>query len=343
MFVYRKKRNIALFILGNIIGLCAMITLVAFFYLSTFLSSSHLTFSELKTIVSTGYSQRKQFENKQITFLILGLDQRDDSFESTLLTDTLMLASLDLTNSQLTMLAIPRDLWINELKTKVNALYFYGEERDDTTGPEFTKEELERITGAPIDYWLLMNYNDLPKLVDLVGGISVDVPQSFTDNEYPNPDYLIDQNNQIYQTIQFNKGLQHMNGNRALAYVRSRHSESEEGSDISRSKRQMHVFQAVISKLSARSLVTNPGQLGTLYRFWKDSVDTDASDDTLISIGLNLQPTTIAIESKAIPVGTATDPEAVLVNPPVSKYGLWVWEPKDPSWKELREFIAKNF
>ncbi|MBI4136789.1 LCP family protein [Candidatus Roizmanbacteria bacterium] len=342
MFGKRARRNISLFILGNIIGIILIIGFAVSWYLSTFLSSSQLSFSELKSTISAGYSHREQFRNKQITFLILGLDQRSDTFESTLLTDTMILASLDTATGTLVMLSIPRDLWINELKTKVNALYFYGEERAGTTGPEFTTEELGRITGLSIDYYLVMNYNDLPKLVDEVGGISVDVPQSFIDNAYPNPDYLTDQSQPIYQTVQFTQGLQNMDGKRALEYVRSRHSESEEGSDISRSKRQTQVFQSIIQKAFSRSLIMNPRQLGMLYRFWKESIKSSLEDSELIAIGLNLEPAAIEINSVSIPVGIAGDPEAILINPPVSKYGLWVWEPEDPSWEELRKFISSS-
>src|SRR3989344_7033849 len=297
MFVYRNKNNIVLFILGNIIGLTVIITTLIYLYLSTFLSNAHLTFSELKSIVSSAYSQKDQFENRHVTFLILGLDQRSDALESTLLTDTIILASLTTDNlpaspagGQLTTISIPPHLWIHELKTKVNALYFYGEQRDNTTGPEFTMEELERIMGASIDYYVVMNYNDLDELVDLVGGIEVDVPQSFIDEKYRNPDYLSDQTKPIYQTVQFNKGLQNFDGKRALAYVRSRHSESEEGSDSSRSKRQAQVFQGIMKKLSNRSLITNPKQMGNIYRFWKESVSTDLSDHEALALGLNLTP-----------------------------------------------------
>ncbi|MCR4264479.1 MAG: LCP family protein [Candidatus Roizmanbacteria bacterium] len=339
----RLRRNLFSFSVGLFFGGVTLILFLFWWYLSSFLSASGLLFSELKSIISIGYSQREQFQNSRITFLILGLDQRSDAFESTLLTDTMILTSVDTRSHTITMIPVPRDLWMNDLKTKVNALYFYGEERDNTTGPEFTRQELGRITGTTIEYYLVMNYNDLPELIDLIGGIDVDVAQSFTDNEYPNPDYLTGQTQPIYTSVQFNKGLQHMDGKRALAYVRSRHSESEEGSDISRSKRQTQVFQGIIAKLSDRSLIANPRQMGTVYRFWKESVKTDLSDSELIAVGLNLSPGDIDIRSASIPVGTADDPEAILVNPPVSKYGLWVWEPKDPGWEKLREFISSSF
>jgi LCP family protein required for cell wall assembly len=333
-------RRLLLFILGICVGILSLTVISAIWYLQSFSQASNLSVSRLTTIISQAKQQLPQ--QQTTTFLILGLDQRNDALESTLLTDTIIIARVDVEQNTITLLPVPRDLWIDELKTKINALYYYGKQKENTTPAVYTAEEIGRITGVTFDYWVVINYQKLDDLVDQMGGITIDVPQSFTDNNYPNPDYLTDPVQPIYTTVSFQTGIQTMNGERTLAYVRSRSSDDLlEGSDLARSSRQTQVFNALIKQISEPSLFYKPDRIGSLYRFWHENMETNISDSSLVALGLSLNPHSLSYKTVSIPASFSDDKQ-ILFNPPLSKYGLWVWEPRDSSWEELREFIKNT-
>lgn len=99
------------------------------------------------------------------------------------LTDTIIIASYSLKSNKATLVSIPRDLWLESTKTKVNAVYHKG--LQDDNGLEFAKDKIDDILGFPIHYAIRLDFNGFIKAVDLVSGIEVDVPQTFDDYNYP--------------------------------------------------------------------------------------------------------------------------------------------------------------
>src|SRR5687767_10098266 len=76
-----------------------------------FLSETGLTIHDVKNKIMTARALKPQFENKSINFLLLGLDRRNDSLEKTILTDSIVIASLNTSTSQVKLVPLPRDLW----------------------------------------------------------------------------------------------------------------------------------------------------------------------------------------------------------------------------------------
>lgn len=328
-----KPKQVAI---GSLLALgviCAVALVSTITYISLFSVASGLRIGTITNIIKTAYKNRATFKEKDITFLLLGLDKRNDSLEHTLLTDTILFASLTTNNGKLTTVSLPRDLWIPALQTKVNALYFYGQK--DGNPLQYINRELQTITGISPSYYVVLNYNDLKALIDSLGGIEVTVERAFVDTEYPNPNYQEGSTEPIYTTVSFQQGKQWLDGEKALAFVRSRHSETVEGSDIARSSRQTIVFQSILSRIKSRAVVQNPTTLGRLYRFWDEKIETNLTDSEAGALVFSLRGKPITTASKQIP-------DLLLVHPPVSKYGLWVWEPRDPSWEELKEFMKEN-
>lgn len=99
------------------------------------------------------------------------------------LTDSMIVASYHLKSGKVALISIPRDLWVRDTNTKVNALYERGEKNG--SGLEFTKEKLEQILGLKIDYGVRLDFSGFAKAVDLVEGIDVEVPKTFDDFNYP--------------------------------------------------------------------------------------------------------------------------------------------------------------
>lgn len=159
-------------------------------------------------------------------------------------TDTLILVSLDTEAKKAFMVSIPRDLWveipgrgINGIPTeqRINTAYTFGEiNRFPGGGVKLVRDTIEKNFGQPIHYYAMVNFDGLREIVDLLGGVDVEVKERLYDNEYPTDDCGI-------RTIDFKPGTHHMSGEDALAYARSRHSTS----DFDRGSRQQQVLLAL--------------------------------------------------------------------------------------------------
>lgn len=330
------------------IGLILFILLVGSYllgniYFSYFFSSANLQAPSLWQTVKSAYLQSRILPEK-VNFLILGLDQRADNLEQTLLTDSMIFTSFDLKNKTITAISIPRDLWYQSLQTKINALYFYGEEREKGKGMEFVSRELSQMIGQKIDYALLINYSDLVSFVDNLGGVDVSIAKGFTDEKYPNPEFFTSSASiSSYITISFKQGLNHLNGERALQFVRSRNSlDPEEGGDLERSSRQIMLLNGVFKRLTSSQIILNPKLLGFTYRFWQEKIQKNMTDSDLLAILFKTMPRfNLKINQIKIPA-TYEQTGAILVHPPVYKYGQWVWETEGGDFIKLQQFINES-
>lgn len=333
----RLIRRITGIIMGAFLAILTLVGVFTFSYIATFSKVSNVPVSTIWHTGIIGWKNSSTFDGRTVTFLILGLDKRDDAFEKTLLTDTMMIARLNPSDRTLNLLPLPRDIWIHDYKTKINALYFYG-------GTPLTTSVVESITGLTIDYYVILNYQKLPAFVDSLEGITVTVEKGFTDNHYPNPYYTEDgKNGPPYVTIMFEEGTQILNGEQTLEYVRSRGSDdTTEGSDEARSRRQLHVVNGLFDRLKDKNILINPGATGAVYRLWKEHVETNISDSDIVSFARIIGTHPVPIQSVHIPTSSDNISTPVLVHPPITKYGLWVWEPADGSWENLHEFIEQT-
>ncbi|MDH4207622.1 MAG: LCP family protein [Anaerolineae bacterium] len=177
---------------------------------------------------------------ERINILVMGLDQRAGSGLPGR-ADVIMIANVDPVQNRVVLLSIPRDLWVEipgHGESRINSAYFYGEfERAEGGGPELMKETIEHNFGLSIDYYGAMDFQCFKRIIDVLGGITVDVPQDIRDDQYPDDSYG-------YMRLFIPAGRQQMNGETALQYVRARH----ESSDFSRMRRQQQVLLAVREK-----------------------------------------------------------------------------------------------
>lgn len=337
--------HLIIFLFTVTFGLLLLFGLVVFNFSKSVFSETGLSYSQVKDIYTKAREKETSLKNSKVTILFLGLDKRDDELEKTLLTDTIMVSSLDFARRTLTVVPVPRDIWIAPLKTKINSIFYYGEEDDTTSGVDLLKKELTLITSITPDYYLILDYQKLGSLIDAVGGIEVDIAQAFTDNEFPNPQYNKDEpNSSPYITVSFSQGVQKLNGEKVLQFVRSRQSADSEGSDIARSNRQTLVIQSLLAKIKNPQFLTDAKRIGKLYKFWQENIETDIDTSTLIAIGLALGGQEPVLKSASIPSEfTASTDSAILVNPPVGKYGQWVFEPRTGDWEEVKEFFSGVF
>lgn len=316
----------------------------------SFLSEANLSHKKFLNIIKTGL-ENKKFENKeQLNFLVMGLDQVANRGESTSLTDTMMLASINLKSGKMTTLSLPRDLWSAPYKTKINALYVYGQERNPENPAKFPQKTIEEMTGIKIDYTLVTTLNQISQLIDIVGGIKVDVTQAFTDEKFPRSDVDVTRVTDpalLYETVKFEQGCQIMNGDRALKYIRSRMSQDEEGNDLAREKRQQQVITGLVDRLTNYQLYwQRPYIAGKLFNFYQQNFASHLPVDDLIGLSKNLVPVASEFKLNANTLSVYPDDKSgVIIHPDPSEYnGQWIYEIKNQEafQKEIQDKLNIN-
>jgi len=187
------------------------------------------------------------------------------------LADSIMVASFNPKLWAVTMLSVPRDLYVynkdDNTIGRINALFSRNVGRGhnfDTWAKELSSK-LEEIMGIKTPYYALIDFDGFVSIIDTLGGITIDVPEAFTDYTYP-------KNEQQIMTVHFDTGLQLMSGERALEYARSRHSTS----DFARSLRQQLIVQWVMNKLK-QNWLGNITKLKQLYADYIKMVTTNIS------------------------------------------------------------------
>ncbi len=151
----------------------------------------------------------------------------------------------------------------------VRAPHYQGQK---TGGGQLADKTLSNVLGIPIDHFVGVDFQAFQAAVDSVGGVDVNVPDSFTDNQYPHGE--CDQGDCAYMTVHFNAGMQHMDGARALIFARSRHSYDNpaEASNFARNRRQQLILNALKQKVLS---VGGIGKLPDLLSALGDNVITD--------------------------------------------------------------------
>jgi len=213
-------------------------------------------FEQIKHLIINPEDELKGESDDRINILLAGIGGA--GHQGAYLADTIIVASLKPSTHDVAMLSIPRDLYVEIPEfgwRKINNAMAFGTTSDYPGGGEaLLAEVVEDVTGLPIHYYARIDFEGFRKIIDDAGGLDIYVEQSFTDYQYP--DY-----NFGYQPISFKEGPDHMNGERALQYVRSRHGTNGEGSDFARSKRQQNVLLALKEELLSSSALINPSRI----------------------------------------------------------------------------------
>lgn len=253
------------------------------------------------------------------------------------LTDTILVVSLDAKEKKMAMISVPRDLWSDTLKDKVNSAYHYGEEKKSGGGLTLAKVIVEDMVGLPIHYVLLIDFSGFENIIDIVGGIEINVPRAFTDTEFPiagRENDLCDGDTTFacrYESVSFASGSQHMNGETALTYIRSRHAEGNEGSDFARSRRQQEVLVALQEKLKNPPTWVPPSRAFILFEAFNRASQTDMRIGELATVGKVI-----------VKIGSAEERRISFVDfltqPPLWMYGRYTLVPKE-NFQMIHEYI----
>ncbi|WKT80917.1 LCP family protein [Thermosynechococcus sp. PP45] len=216
--------------------------------------------------------------SRPVNLLVLGVDNVLDAPEGSPKrfrgrTDTMLLARFNPENGTITVLSIPRDTRV-EIPghgiDKINAANVYGEV--DLT----VRVVSEILNYTPIDRYIRIDTDAFRELVDLVGGVEVNVPKRMV---------YTDHTQKLYIDLQ--PGLQTLNGEQAEGFVRFRYDEL---GDIGRAQRQQMLIKALQKKLANPVMLT---QVPKIYSVLQKYVDTDLTFAELMAIAqfsLRIEP-----------------------------------------------------
>ena len=205
-----------------------------------------------------------------INILVLGLDRRQQETGPSR-SDVIMLIHLDAHEERVRLLSIPRDLYVeipDHGQGRINTAHFWGELETAGGGPARVVQVINQNFGLPVHGYFRFDFQGFVKVVDALGGIYVEVPSDIHDNDFPTDDFG-------YMSLAIPAGRQKMDGEMALAYVRTRHGSS----DFDRVRRQQQVTEALL-----RRAASPPGWLclPAALKAVQASVDTDLRLDKVL-------------------------------------------------------------
>lgn len=211
---------------------------------------------------------RVNIPNRYLNIILLGSDRRPGS--GAWRTDSMIVVSVDLQDPTVRLLSIPRDLWVyipGHGYNRINTADLWGELAKRGSGPDRIKQTIYQNLGIPIHYYVRVDFQGFIKIIDTVGGVTIDV-------DCPLPD------------INLSAGIHHMDGKHALRYARSRKSTN----DFDRGRRQRKVLLALWDQALNLDIIP---KLPELWRTMSNSFQTDLPLDQVINlayVGAQLRP-----------------------------------------------------
>ncbi|HWO98307.1 MAG TPA: LCP family protein [Bacillus sp. (in: firmicutes)] len=209
-------------------------------------------------------SPEKRENNDRINILLLGGDSRNSEIQSS---DSIMIVSIDPATKKVNLLSILRDTYVK--------IPGYGEDRISRAitmgGSSMAMRTVEEWAGIPIQYYVYMNLPGFINLIDVIGGVDIEVEKNMN---------YVDSNDDLtsmYQ-IHLKKGYQHLDGIKALQYVRFRHDAM---SDFARTERQRKFLKAVVKELLNTTTVK---ELPKLIHAIESYIETNLSADNIVKL-----------------------------------------------------------
>ncbi|MBP7898395.1 LCP family protein [Candidatus Gracilibacteria bacterium] len=245
-------------------------------------------------MIFTAYKVIKGISLRSVVFS-LGKDLQEDNYghtnilllgtgggehEGADLTDTIIVASINQKTNQVTLLSVPRDFYITDKKvgsTRINNLYHIGKNELGSAelGINMLEEHIKDVTGIQVQYYLKLDFQGFKEIVDALGGVDVNIPEALYDPMYPKGENI------GYEILSISAGQQHLDGETALKYARSRHSTS----DFDRSTRQQIILYALKETAEQKGVLGDTGKLQDIYDSLQKYIDTDLALREILTLG----------------------------------------------------------
>jgi LCP family protein required for cell wall assembly len=220
-----------------------------------------------------------------VTILLLGSDRREG--QTYWRTDSIILVAVDTRGHTAGLLSIPRDLWVyipGRGNERINTAELWGEMgKYPGGGPALIKKTVEYNLGLPVHYYARVDFQGFVKIIDTLGGVTVDVDCSLSDR-FPDPD-----SSTGFYDLDLSPGICRLDGKAALYYSRSRLSTS----DYDRSRRQQKVIKGIWDQALRLDILP---KIPELWQTLGDTFQTDLSLEqalTLAYLGTQMEPQNI--------------------------------------------------
>jgi LCP family protein required for cell wall assembly len=219
--------------------------------------------------------------------LLLGSDNDGKFTFPRILTQVMMVVHIDTVNNIVSMVSIPRDSWVAVPEVggmhKIDQAFLLGAQRGNSfeSGVRLARLTVEQDYGITIDRYAWVGLDGFAKVIDMLGGVNVDITHPVVDDTYPDDNGTSSdpRNPYAYTRLYLAPGPQRLTGEQALEYVRTRHS--DQIGDIGRTERQQQVLTALKPKLTSLNMLANVAQL-------LESLDkkfyTDLSEQELLAM-----------------------------------------------------------
>ncbi len=256
-----------------LLGLLAIFVLIVLWYGVTIFAAFQQATTNLPKGTSTGLPRSFDAnDTKPINILLIGVG--GESHPGGTLADSIMIASIDPQTKTISLLSVPRDLYVSipgDGKEKINAAHSIGESgKTKGGGPVLLKQVVTTALDVPIDYFIRIDFDGFKEIIDTIGGITVDVQKAIKDPLYP------DAQMKGYDPFSITAGIHQLDGKTALKYARSR----ETTSDFDRARRQQEIIIAIRDKMLSAKVLANPKKVTDIVTLLGKHILTDmnASD-----------------------------------------------------------------
>jgi len=215
----------------------------------------------------------------RVTILLLGIDQPCEHIDEPYRSDTMILLTIDPLSKTAGVLSIPRDLWVpipGFDTNRINTAFRFGEIYEyPGGGPQLAIETVQYNLGVHIQHYLTVNYDGFIQAIDVIGGIDIEAPEAINDPDYPDRCFG-------YDPFYLGAGNQHLNGEDALKYARTR---ATHGVDFDRAERQQVVMMAVLKQVMDQN-VTLLTRSPELWMTFEENVTTSMSYQEAVGLAL---------------------------------------------------------
>jgi len=200
-----------------------------------------------------------QDKNNRINILLIGIP--GEPWPAPYLTDSIQIISINLKTQNALVIAIPRDFLVkipgSGYETRINSLYSLE------NSPSILLKKLEEISGIRIQYYVIIDLKTLQKIVDIFGGIDVNVKTPIYDPLFPTT-------SRGYETFSLSAGAHHLDGKTTIKYIRSRH---QKRGDFGRIERQQQVTEALKKKIIKLNIFRDFLKITALFMEFKDKTN----------------------------------------------------------------------
>jgi len=329
-----NKKTIAL---GLIIG--GILFLSFLFYGLN--DSKRYTFSYDNNINALLKNESLKSEDSPINILFLGI--AGEGSRGAFLTDTIFVTSIVPSKKQISMISIPRDLWVkipnSSTGVKINFLYELensGKNFSKAVSYDLIKGKIEDITGLSIDYITILDLKGLEKLIDILGGIDIWLEKDVEDPNLVNP-------HNPSEIFHLSAGWRHLDGALVIKFIRTRYAPD---GDFYRIKHQQQIIAALKDKLTKLADIWNLISWLKIWQSLSGNVITNLDFNTIWQIF----PTVKDISSSQIQYLSITNkpPDELLITSTMydnsSEKDIYILIPKKgfENYEEINNYIIKK-